>query len=395
MTVLDRPAVLLTDEMLARFDERAPMYDRANEFFLEDFEELRDSGYLLAAVPRELGGSGLSLSEVMALQRRLAYHAPATALAVNMHLYWTGVAADMQRMGDDRCAWILEEAERGHVFAAAHGEIGNDAGLFGSNTRAERVEGGWLLTGRKVFGSLSPVWTYFGFHATDLADPDNPMVLHGFFPRDAEGYRIEETWDALGMRATASHDTVFDGVFVPEHLVPVFGPQGPEGAELFHLCVMAWALLGFANVYLGAARRAFDITVEAARQRQTITLSRPLAHHPEVERTVAEMCMALESVDAHLSRVCDDWSNGVDHGPEGWMIKIATAKYVATTRAFEVVDDALDLAGGGGLFKRNRIEQLFRDIRLGRIHPLNSLATHETVGKLALGVDLATQPRWG
>src|SRR5689334_14228214 len=92
---------LVTDDMLARFDERAPMYDRENRFFDEDFEELKASGYLLATVPTELGGSGLGLDEYTALVRRIAYVAPATALATNMHCYWTGVAADLLRQGDE------------------------------------------------------------------------------------------------------------------------------------------------------------------------------------------------------------------------------------------------------------------------------------------------------
>src|SRR3954465_794242 len=103
MTTITTAKDLLTDEMLARFDSRAPMYDRENRFFDEDFEELKESGYLLAAVPTEFGGSGLNLTEYVQLQRRLAYVAPATALAVNMHCYWTGVAADLLRAGDDSC----------------------------------------------------------------------------------------------------------------------------------------------------------------------------------------------------------------------------------------------------------------------------------------------------
>ena len=394
MTTITREGSLLTEDMLARFDERAPEYDRENRFFTEDFEELRASGYLLAAVPVELGGSGLRLNEVMRLQRQLAYHAPATAVAVNMHLYWTGLAADLARFGDDRCAFILQEAADGHVFAAGHGEAGNDLGLFASTTQAERVDGGWVINGRKVFGSLSPVWTYLGFHAMDTSDPTAPKVIHGFLPRDASGYRIEQTWDALGMRATASNDTVFDGTFVPDELVPVVAPMGAAGADLFHLSLFAWGLLGFANVYIGAARRAYDIVVESARSRSSIGLTRSQAHNPEVQRGVAEMRMALEAVDGYLRSVCDDWSAGADHGAD-WPLKIVSAKHFAVTRAFEVVDTALDLTGGSGLFKRSRIEQLFRDVRLGRIHPANRLLVYEIVGKSALGVDLDEMPRWG
>jgi len=394
MTTITRERALLDDEMLARFDERAPVYDRENRFFTEDLDDLRASGYLLAAVPVELGGSGLRLNEVMRLQRRLAYHAPATAIAVNMHLYWTGLAADLARFGDDRCAFILREAADGHVFAAGHGEAGNDLALFASTTKAERVEGGWTITGRKVFGSLSPVWTYLGFHAMDTSDPTAPRVIHGFLPRDASGYRIERTWDAMGMRATSSDDTVLDGAFVPDELVPVVVPMGAAGADLFHLALMAWGLLGFGNVYTGAARRAYDIVVTSAKTRTSIGLTRTQAHHPEVQRGVAEMRMALEATEAYLGAVCDEWSAGVDHGTD-WPLKIVAAKHFAVTRAFEVVDTALDLTGGSGVFKRSRIEQLFRDVRLGRIHPLNRLGVYETVAKAALGLDPDEMPRWG
>jgi alkylation response protein AidB-like acyl-CoA dehydrogenase len=95
-----RGGAILSRDLLTRCHERAPGYDRDNRFFEEDFEELRAAGYLSMAVPDELGGPGLTLADVCRQQRRLAYHAPATAIAINMHLYWTGVAADLWRSGD-------------------------------------------------------------------------------------------------------------------------------------------------------------------------------------------------------------------------------------------------------------------------------------------------------
>src|SRR5690606_2209132 len=130
---------LLTDEMLAGFVARGAKYDRENLFFAEDFEDLRKAGYLTMPVPRELGGAGRSLAEVVREQRRLAYHAAPTALAVNMHVYWVGIAADLWRAGDKSAAWILEEAARGEVFAAGHAESGNDIPVLLSTTKAERV----------------------------------------------------------------------------------------------------------------------------------------------------------------------------------------------------------------------------------------------------------------
>src|SRR3990170_4502591 len=183
--------------MLDRFYGRAPAYDAENRFFHEDFEELRDAGYLTMAVPKDLGGLGMSLAELCREQRHLAYYAPATALATNMHLYWTGVAADLRRAGDNSLEWLLKEAANGAVFAAGHAESGNDIPVLLSTTRAERVDGGYRFTGRKMFGSLSPVWTRLGLHAMDTSDPNNPRVVHAFLSRDAAGYAIKPTWDTL------------------------------------------------------------------------------------------------------------------------------------------------------------------------------------------------------
>jgi alkylation response protein AidB-like acyl-CoA dehydrogenase len=385
---------VLTDEMLARFDERAPVYDRENRFFQEDFDELRASGYLTIAVPRELGGLGLGIDEVVKLQRRLASVAPATAVAVNMHIYWTGIAADLYRLGDTSCEWILREAAAGKIFAAGHGESGNDIPVFLSSSKAERVDGGWEITAHKIFGSLSPVWDYLGVHAMDTSDPTQPKVVHAFLPRDTPGYRIEKTWDVLGMRATESHDTILDHTFIADEHTPLVCPAGFAGAGPFQLSLFAWALLGFGAVYAGIARRAYDITVDKLPDRTSVALTRSMAHHPEVQHYVAEMRMNLEMIDAFLERTAADWAAGVDYGMD-WPVKIIATKHTVVNRAFEVVDRALDLSGGAGIFKRTRIEQLFRDCRLGRIHPANEMLAHEVVGKLSLGIDPDDPQRWG
>src|SRR5947209_14103943 len=135
MTAIAPVKSVLTDELIARCGERAAGYDRENRFFQEDFDELKAAGYLKMNIPRELGGLGMSLAEVCQEQRRLAYRAPATALATNMHLYWTGVAADMRRMGDPSLTWLLEEAAAGEVFAAGHGEAGNDLPVLFSSAK--------------------------------------------------------------------------------------------------------------------------------------------------------------------------------------------------------------------------------------------------------------------
>jgi alkylation response protein AidB-like acyl-CoA dehydrogenase len=385
---------VLTPEMLARFRERAPRYDQENRFFDEDFEELRNAGYLTIAVPRELGGRGCTLSDVCREQRLLGYHAPATALAVNMHLYWTGLIADLWRAGDRSLEWVLAEAMKGAVFAAGHAESGNDIPVLLSTTKAERVNGGYRFTGRKSFGSLSPVWSWLGIHGLDTSDPAAPKVVHAFMPRDTPGYTIHETWDVLGMRATRSDDTVLEGVFVPDRYISRVVPAGAGGLDQFVLGIFAWALLGFGNIYYALARRAFDLTVETVKKKGSLGLSRSMAYHAEVQHGVAEMVLELEAIEPHLDRVARDYSDGLDLGA-AWVIKIVAAKYHAVEGGWRVVDRALDLAGGFGIFRKGPFEQLFRDARLGRIHPANSALTHELCAKLTLGISPDEQPRWG
>ena len=384
----------LTDEMLARFESRAATYDRENRFFDQDFEELRSSGYLKLPLPSEFGGAGVTLAGMCRQQRRLAYYAPATALGVNMHVYWVGVAADLWRRGDTSLEWMLRDAAAGEIFAAGHAERGNDIPVLLSTATAERVEGGYRFTGRKQFGSLTPVWTRFGLHGVDASDPEHPKIVHAFLPRDSPGYLIKETWDVVGMRATRSDDTILEGAFVPDRYVARVVPAGAAGIDPFVLSVFAWALMGFGNVYYGLARRALDKTIAAAKSKQSVALTRSLAYHPEVQHAIADMVIELESIGPHLDRIAEDWSNGVDHGAE-WPAKIFSAKYHAVEGSWRIVDQGLDVAGGGGIFRSAGYECLLRDARLGRIHPANAFLTHEVVAKTALGISLDEQPRWG
>ncbi len=228
----------------------------------------------------------------------------------------------------------------------------------------------------------------------DMSDPANPKVVHGFLARDTPGYRIEHTWDTIGMRATTSDDTVLDRAFVPDDAIILVCPAGFAGAGMYQVALFAWALLGFAAVYSSIARRAYDETIKALQQKTSIALTRSMAYHPEAQHSVAEMRIHLEAINAHLDRVVDDWTSGVDHGMD-WPTKIVACKYDVVNRAWSIVDTAMDLSGGSGIFARNRMSQLFRDARLGRIHPGNSMLTHELVGKLSLGINPDEQPRWG
>lgn len=386
---------ILSDELVARCHQRAPIYDRENRFFFEDFEELKNAGYLTIAVPKELGGLGMTLAEVGREQRRLAYYAPATAVATNMHLYFVGMAADLWRSGDKSLEWLLKGAMQGEVYAAGHAEGGNDLPLLYSTTKAERVEGGYRFTGHKSFGSLTPVWTFLGMHGmeTNGNSKEGAQIIHAFLPRAAEGYTIKETWDTLGMRATRSDDTVLDGVFVPDEYIVRTLPAGFAGADMFVLTIFAWFLLNIGNIYYGIARRALDLTLESVKRKTSLAMSRTMDHHAGVQFAIADMVMELETIEPLLEKIAQDWSNGVAY-PD-WLVKLLTAKCKAVEGSWQVVDSAFDLGGGFGIFKKNEIERLFRDARLGRVHPTNASLSRELIAKATLGINPDATPRWG
>ena len=391
-TITGYDEFLLDQAMLGRFRERAPVYDRENRFFSEDFEELRGAGYLKIALPEDVGGGGRDLLQYTRELSRLASHAPPTALATNMHVAWTGIATDLNKSGDQSFDWLLKEAASGEVFGNGHGERGNDLNGFISTVEAKRVDGGYSFTGHKIFGSLSPVWTRLAVWGMDTAHADGPQMVHAFIKRDAAGYRIVDTWDTLGMRATKSDDTVLEGVIAPDsHVVRVM-PAG--SADNFLLAAYTWIEVSFGAVYLGVAGRALTLAVESAKKRTSIGLTRPMAYHPEVQHEVAEMVIAMEAASALVERTARDWVQGVDYGDQAFLKLLAT-KHVAVEAAQRVVDLALRTSGGTGMFKSSELERLYRDVRCGGFHPANSMLAHEIIAKTALGIDPGEQPRWG
>ncbi|MFT4044394.1 MAG: acyl-CoA dehydrogenase family protein [Gordonia sp. (in: high G+C Gram-positive bacteria)] len=376
---------LIPEETLERFRERAVGHDRDNTFFAADLDELRELGYLRAAIPREHGGLGLTLHQVNAEQRRLAGFAPATALGLNMHLYWIGPLADALRNGDTTLEWLVRDVVEGKVIAAGHGEPGNDLAIDDSTTKAVAVDGGYRLSGRKIFTSLSPAWHWLGVHARDDSDPDHPKIVHGFISRDQPGVSTVETWDTLGVRATASHDTVLDEVFLPADRVVEIVDLGqvPTG---YIAGVFAWVLPALGNIYVGIARRALDVAIATAQSRTAVSLGgETVAHKPFIQYHVAEAELALEGVTGQLDSLTTALTAGDDLGDRA-LLRLFAAKENGTRVARTVTDLALDIAGAGSLHRSGELERLYRDVRAGSFHPPNADAIRAYVGGYALGL---------
>ncbi|MDQ2661090.1 MAG: acyl-CoA/acyl-ACP dehydrogenase [Actinomycetota bacterium] len=379
------PENLLTDDLLERIRERAAAYDRDNAFFDEDLAELREAGYLRAFVPEELGGLGWGFDDAVRAQMRLAGAAPSTALAVNMHLVWTGVAKILRDRGDDSLEFVLRETAAGEIFGFGISEAGNDLMLFGSRTAAEpQTGGGYRYTGRKIFTSLSPAWTRLGTMGLDSESADAPKIVYGFIDREDPDIRILDDWDTMGMRASQSRTTVLDGAFAASDRIVRRLDPGPN-ADPFIFGIFAAFELLLASVYAGIGGRALELAVTAAHRRTSFKNDgRTLAQDPDIRWRIADAALAHDGIEPQLIAIARDLDGLVDHG-RFWFAKLSGLKVRATETAKHIVDQAVRVSGGSTYFAGSELGRLYRDVLAGIFHPSDDESAHATVATAWLG----------
>lgn len=383
-TTASDPMLLLPDVMLERFRQRAAGYDAANTFFVEDFEELRGSGYLRLLTETPPGNAG-GMARAAAAQRRLAAAAPATALGINMHLVWTAVAGLLADRGDTTLRFLLDEAADGEVFAFGVSEPGNDAVLFDSLTHVERLaDGAFGFSGTKVFTSLSPVWTRLGiFGRLEGQEGGDDAILHAFVPRGAPGVETVEDWNPLGMRATQSHTTRLSGVRVPADAVFRRTPVGPN-ADLLVFGIFAAFESLIASVYLGIADRALELAAEALTRRRSHVAGRPSSDDPVLRNLLAGAGMRRTGAEAELRSVVQDLDERVDARSQ-WFARLVTLKTHAVEAAVAATTVALHVGGGSGFSASSESVRLHRDALAGQFHPSTEESARSTVATSLLG----------
>lgn len=373
---------VLTPDLLERIRSRAAGYDRDNAFFTEDLAELRAVGYL---APR-------SLLEIAKDQRILAAYAPATALGINMHLVWMGVARVLSERGDHSLDWVLRDGAAGELFAFGISEQGNDLVLWDSTVAARPVDGGYSFTGTKIFTTLSPAWTRLGIFgrtgteggagATGGTSADSVLV-HGFITRDTPGWASLDDWDTLGMRATQGHTTVLDGAFVPSERIARILPVGPS-ADPFVFGIFANFLLLIGSVYAGIADRGLELAVEAVKRRSSRKTGLSYDQDPDFRWRIADAALALDALAPQLETLAADVDGKVDHGAD-WFRLLTGAKHRATETARYVIDQAMRSTGGGGYRTTSELARLQRDVLAGIYHPSDTESVHSTVAANLLG----------
>src|SRR5918996_1647364 len=379
LTPRQREIVALAGRLADEFAERTAEHDRDASFPFENYERMREEGYLGLTVPEELGGMGAGLYELILAQERLAAGDGSTALAVNMHVSPIGQLASLWRAsGDERLADVLRRAADGRLVYASMSAEPGDPILMSSTTTARPVNGGYRVTGKKIFGTESAVCTEFSTRAL-VDDPERGQTVIFFrLPRDVEGMTVKETWDVMGMRATQSDDFVLE-----EDVFHRYPANHFDGTML--KTVWGWAMPTFGAVYLGIGAGALAFARELA-------LKMKKAHNPQVQHLFAEMEVLLETARAVLHRHAQEMETGAlysDLPVQEGMAKAVLTKYVATNNACGIVDKALHVVGGAGYFKRLPLERMYRDVRAGPIMPYNNLEAHDLFGRTALGIEIA------
>ena len=353
-----------------RLAEHAARHDVDGTFVTEAYEALRDAGLFKAAVPVELGGDSATITELTGLQRELAHHCGATALASSMHQHVVAFTAWRYRRGLPGAeATLRKVAEDGLLLVSTGG--GDFTHPRGA---AVRVEGGYRVSGRKRFASQSRHGSVMSTMCT-FDDPEQGRrVLNVAVPLSAEGVTVIDTWDTLGMRGTASHDILLEDVFVPEEKVLANRPYGVVDPPLQVIASVAFPIIS--GVYLGVAESAYAEAVAAVAAR---------ADDPLLQRTIGLMRHKLQvaewALDGALTLIGDDPAPSHDR-----FLAAMTAKAEVARAGIEVCDLAMDVAGGPAFFKGSVIERAYRDIRASKFHPLTPEATLLESGRHALGV---------
>jgi acyl-CoA dehydrogenase len=324
-----------------------------------------------AGVPAELGGGGASHADLVAMLRVLGQSCGSTALALAMHTHQVAIAAWRWRHDGAAVEPLLRRVAAEELIIATSG--GSDW-LSGSG-RADKVEGGYRVSGRKVFASGSPAADLFSTMAI-YDDPEaGPTVLHFAIPFTAPGLAIADNWRALGMRGTGSNDVALDGVFVPEAAVSARRPAG-RWSPLWHV-VAALALPLIYAVYVGIAEAARALALRAAVARR---------HDAGTQRLVGAMDTELATARMALRQMVDTAASG--HTGLETTNEVMIGRTVAGPAAIRTVELAMEVAGGGGFFREAGLERLFRDVQGARYHPLRADAQHLYAGRLALGLDV-------
>lgn len=359
----------LARQLGADFAQRAAACDETDSFVAENYDVLKTSGLVEAGVPKELGGGGHDVDALAAMLRELAHHCSATALAFAMHTHQVAIPAWRWAHQKAPVEPLLKRVAAERIILLTSG--GSD--WVAGSGKAEKVDGGYRITARKIFSSAAPAGNLLMTSAVWEGDGDGPQVLHFGIPMNSPHVKIIPVWKTLGMRATGSHDVLIEGHVVPDAGIAVKRKAG-EWHLVFHVIAMIAIPLIY-SVYLGVAESARDIAVEMARKRRSDHHILDLVGRMETELRGAQLAQASMLAAVRTNKPGPETTNEVMIG------RILVARH-----AIAAVELAMEAAGGAAFFRAAGLERRFRDIQGARYHPMQSGPQAAFAGSIALGL---------
>jgi alkylation response protein AidB-like acyl-CoA dehydrogenase len=373
-------------DLAADFATRSADHDRDASHPVENYNRLREDGFLKLTIDGSFGGLGFDF-----LSHTLAYEAlgqgcPATALAFNMHASVVMPLMQSPEVSPRVKQYIGDLVVRqGKMIGGNFSEPGTTS-LIGERpltARARRVDGGFSITGRKMFASMLEAADYvlvMAYPETSTAKTAGILLL---IPPDAPGRSVNANWDVLGMRATRSDSLVLDDCRVPDSAVM----YQSDDMRRFRLDYLNWFWGSYTSVYLGLAVAAYDEIRRVVTERKPQGYTQPLAYHPDVRRHVATMSAALEA--ARLVTYRSAWLSDTQGPTLETTTALYRAKYLVGEAVSHITRTALTLGGAHGIFKGSRLEQLFRDGAIAEIQPPPTDSCLWNMGIYELGLDPA------
>jgi alkylation response protein AidB-like acyl-CoA dehydrogenase len=353
------------------FGERAAAFDAQDRFVALNYEELKQNKVFSMLVPEDLGGGGATLAELTDFLRSLARHCASTALALSMHQHLVAATVFRHKKGQPG-AKLLEKIAASQTVLVSTGATD----WINSNGSAKRVEGGYRVSGRKVFASGSPAADMLITTFVAEAEPEGPSVIHCPVPLTAQGVKRLDDWHTLGMRGTGSHTVVLEDVFVPAESIALKRPRGQ-----WH---PAW------DVTLGVAPPVYMAPYVGLAQ---AAAEQALAHVKQKDKsigsimTVGQMENALTTAELAFGDMVRLAGN-LDFAPSLDNTNAQLVRKTILTRAVkETVERAVELAGGGGFYNKLPFERMWRDIQASHYHPLPEKKQHVFTGRYRLGVE--------
>ncbi len=362
------------------FSLRAAEHDENASFPFENIEALHQAGLLALPVPKELGGRGGGLTEAERTINRIAQGEPSTALVLaQQYLFLKHILASPtcpESLRDKIIRSAVTEGGLGNLLRVEP-DLGTPFRGGMPATIARRADGGWRITGRKIYSTGIPALRWLAVWART---EDQTRTGSFIVPHDAKGVRVEETWNHLGMRASGSHDVILDDVFIPEdHAADLRAPQdwlAPDPAGTVWLTVL------FTTVYDGIARAARDWLIHFLKTRAPSNLGAPLSTLPRMQE-------ALGTIEALLyaNRVLlQDITTRTDRGAVPTIGESFLMKFTVNANAIEAVAKAIEVTGNPGLSRDNPLQRHYRDVLCARVHSPQNDSILTGAGRAALGL---------